>query len=82
MGRARSSMARGSLGEDRPLECTVEPDERTFEFADNTLAIALQVRLRRKWKSFLKDTDTDQICVRLLLQLHKNNNLVVLCMGG
>ena len=41
MGWARRSVARGSLGEDRPLECTVEPDERTFELADNALAIAL-----------------------------------------
>lgn len=46
MGRARSSMARGSLSKDRPLECTVKSDERTFELANNTLTIALQVRLR------------------------------------
>lgn len=30
------------------------------------------------------DKKTDQVCVRLLLQLHKNDYLVVLCMieGG
>jgi hypothetical protein len=39
-------MARGPLGEDRTLECTMELDERTFKIADNTLAIALGIRLK------------------------------------
>jgi hypothetical protein len=42
MGWAGSPMARGSLGEDWSLERTMEPDERPFEVADNTLAIALR----------------------------------------
>jgi len=41
-------MARSSPGEDRPFECTMEPDVRTLEFADNTFAVALWVRLRHK----------------------------------
>ena len=79
MGWAWCPMAGGSLGEDRPLECTIKPDERTFELADDALAITLRIRLRRKRKR-LRNVNTDQIYVRLLLQLHKNNDLVVLCM--
>ena len=41
-------MARGPLSEDRPLECTMELDERTFKVTDNTLAIALGIRLKRE----------------------------------
>jgi len=41
MGRTRSPVAGSSLGEDRELECTIEPDEGTLELSDNTLAIAL-----------------------------------------
>jgi len=50
MGRARCPMTRGSFGEDRPLECTMEPDERTFELADDTLTVTLRDRLRRMRK--------------------------------
>ena len=42
MGWTGSPTARSSPGEDRSLECTMELDERTFELADNTLAITLQ----------------------------------------
>ena len=59
-------MARGSLGEDRSLENAVESDERAFELADNAFAIALRNRLRSKRKR-LRDVNTDQVCVRLLL---------------
>jgi len=72
-------MARGSLGEDWPLECTMEPDKTAFELADDALAITLRVRLRRKRKR-LRNGYTDQVYVRLLLQLHKNNDLIVLYM--
>jgi hypothetical protein len=46
VGWTWSPMARGPLGEDRTLECTMELDERTFKIADNTLAIALGIRLK------------------------------------
>ena len=79
MGWTRCPMTGGSLGEDRSLEYAMEPDKRTFELANDALAITLWVRMRRKRKR-LRNVNTDQIYVRLLLQLHKNNNLVVLCM--
>ena len=79
MGWARCPMTGGSFGEDRPLEYAMKPDERTFELADDALAITLRVRLRRKRKR-LRNVNTDQIYVRLLLQLHENNDLVVLRM--
>ena len=60
MGWTRCSMTRGSLGEDRPLECTMEPNKRTFELADDAFAITLRGRLRRMRKR-LRNVDTDQI---------------------
>lgn len=75
-------MTGGSLGEDWPLELTMEPDERTFELSDDALAIALQVRSLRGKRKRLRDMNTNQIYVRLLLQLHKDNDFVVLRMVG
>ena len=45
MGRAGYLVAGSSFCEDRPLECTMEPDEGTSEPADDTLTITLCVRL-------------------------------------
>jgi len=35
-------MTRNSLGENRSLKCPVKLDERTLEFTNNTLTIALR----------------------------------------
>ena len=48
MGRAGSPMTGRSLGEDRPFECAMKLDKMASEPADNTLAKALQVRLRHE----------------------------------
>jgi len=79
MGWTGCPMTGRSFGEDWPLEDTMKPDEGTFELANDAFAITLRVRLRRKRKR-LRNVNTDQVYVRLLLQLHKNNDLVVLCM--
>lgn len=77
MGRTGNLTVRDSLGENRPLEWTMELDERTFEFADNTFAITLR-QVEDENGSGQGDAKTNQISIGLLLQLHKNYNLIVL----
>ena len=60
-----------SLGEDRTLERAMKSDERTSETPNDTLAISLRVQSGHKGEEREQtEKKTDQICVRLLLELH------------